>query len=217
MTTPPLQVHAPAARGETHASTESGETPVRQGAAAPVRRIVIIGFMGAGKSTVGSLLAGAVGWDFIDLDDEVARREGMPVHQIIRDRGITGFRRAESELGRELLRRRSVVISMGGGWPAEPGHMDMLEDGTMSVWLRVGTETALKRIAASDAVRPLLQVPDPGGAAEALLRKRTPHYGRGNIVVDADEGSPGDVVRRILEHINPSKDGSTDRNEDEAE
>lgn len=204
VTNPSLEAHDPGAAAD-----------------APVCRIVIVGFMGAGKSTVGSLLAAAVGWDFIDLDDEVARREGMPVHEIIRDRGIAGFRRVESELGREVLRKRCAVISVGGGWPAEPGHMDMLEGGTVSVWLRVGTETALKRIAESDAVRPLLQVPDPMGTAESLLQERSPHYSRGDIVVDAEDGSPDGVVRRILEFFNPSKDGSTIKkangNKDETE
>lgn len=175
---------------------------------ASVRRIVIIGFMGAGKSTVGSVLAGSIGWDFVDLDDEVARREGMPVHEIIRERGIAGFRRLESTVGRELLRRQGTVISVGGGWPAEPGHMDTLGNGTVSIWLRVGTEAALQRIADSGTARPLLQVDDPARTAESLLRERIPHYRRGNIVVDTEDRAPDEVVTEILKHISPSKDMS---------
>lgn len=171
-----------------------------------VRRIVIIGFMGAGKSTVGSVLARSIGWDFVDLDDEVARREGMPVHEIIRERGIAGFRRAESTVGRELLRSRATVISVGGGWPAESGHMDMLDSATVSIWLRVGAEAALDRIAGSGETRPLLQVDDPMGTAEALLRERVPHYRRGNIVVDTEDREPDVVVMEILKHICRSKD-----------
>ena len=188
---------------------------------APLRCIVVVGFMGAGKSTVGSLLARAIGWDFIDLDEEVARREGMPVHEIIRDRGITGFRRVESAVGREVLRQRRTVISVGGGWPAEPGHMDMLDSRTRSVWLRVGTEAALARIAGSDTVRPLLQVGDPQRTAESLLQERTPHYCRADIVVDTEDRSPNEVVCEILRHVSPLNDGPTagsaNRNKEEIE
>ena len=172
---------------------------------ASVRRIVLIGFMGAGKSTVGPVLAASIGWEFVDLDDEVARREGMPVHEIIRERGIAGFRRLESTVGRELLRYRDTVISVGGGWPAEPGHMDMLGNGTVSIWLRVGTEAALDRIAASDTVRPLLQVGDPMRTAESLLRERIPYYRRGNFAVDTEDRAPDEVAVEILKHISPSK------------
>lgn len=173
---------------------------------APVRRIVIIGFMGAGKSTVGSMLARSIGWEFVDLDDEVARREGMPVHEIIRERGIAGFRSVESRVGQELLRCRRTVISVGGGWPAEPGHMNLLGNGTVSIWLRVGTEAALERIARSDAARPLLQVDDPVRTAESLLRERIPYYRRGNIAVDTGGRAPDEVVMEIMDHIGPRSD-----------
>ncbi len=172
--------------------------------AEPVRRVVLIGFMGAGKSTVGALLARSIGWDFVDLDDEVARREGMPVHEIIGQRGVASFRRAESRVGRELLRCQDAVIAVGGGWPAQPGHMDMLGPGTVSVWLRVRTRTALGRIAASRTPRPLLQVDDPPAMAEDLLRTRTPHYRLGSIAVDTDDREPKDVVVEILKRIGPS-------------
>lgn len=188
----------------------------------PVRRIVMIGFMGAGKSTVGSKLAKAMGWDFIDLDDEVASREGMPVHEIIRDRGITGFRRVESAVGSEVLRCRRTVISVGGGWPAEPGHMDMLAGGTVSVWLRVGAEAALERTTGSDTVRPLLQVSsDPRGVVESLLRERIPHYRRGDVVIDTEDRSPDEVVHEIMERFSRWKNGPTaarvNRNKEENE
>lgn len=171
-----------------------------------VLRVVIIGFMGAGKTTVGSMLARSIGWSFLDLDEEVARREGMPVPEIIRKRGIRGFRRVEAAVGRELLRSRRAVIAFGGGWPAEPGHMDMLGDRTVSVWLRVGTQSALARIAGSDTERPLLQVDDPVGAAESLLTERIPHYRRGDIVVDTEDRAPDEVVMEILKRISPSRD-----------
>ena len=166
-------------------------------------RLVLIGFMGAGKSTVGRLLAARLDWTFVDLDEEVARREGMPVDEIIRSRGLGHFRRVESESGREAIRRPRAVIAAGGGWPAEPGHMDLLDRGTVSVWLRVGPRTALARVAGSDTPRPLLEVPDPVAAAKELLSSRRSHYRRGHIRIDTDDLTPDEVVRDILERLPP--------------
>ncbi len=167
----------------------------------PVERVVIIGFMGAGKSTVGPLLAARLGWAFLDLDDEVARRAGADVHEIIRVRGIDAFRRLESEVGKEVLGRRRVVIAVGGGWPAEAGHMDLLAGDTRSVWLRVSAATALERIAASVTPRPLLEVADPLAAAESLLAGRRAYYQRGDIEIDTELRAPESVVGDIMERL----------------
>jgi len=99
-----------------------------------VERIVLIGFMGAGKSTVGPLLARALGWRFVDLDAEVERAEGSSVAELIRGRGVERFRELESRTGRRVLRRRRVVVAAGGGWAAEPGHMDLLYDRSLVAW-----------------------------------------------------------------------------------
>ena len=168
-----------------------------------VQRLVVIGFMGAGKSTVGAMLAARLGWPFVDLDDEVARRAGTPVHGIIRRRGLDAFRRLESEAGREVMRRRRVVVAVGGGWPAQPGHMELLADGALSVWLRVSAATAVERVAASGVSRPLLEVAEPLATAETLLARRREHYRRGDIEIDTDERTPREVVADILREIAP--------------
>ena len=145
--------------------------------------------MGAGKSTVGRLLADALGWGFVDLDDEIGRRSGAPVHEIIRQRGLDHFRRREAEVGREVLRRRHVVVSVGGGWPAHPGNMESLGDDAASIWLRVGVAPALERIAASTSVRPLLQVPEgrsPDQVLQAIL----------GLLAATDNGSDSGSVER---------------------
>ena len=165
-----------------------------------VVRLVLVGFMGAGKSTVGPILADALGWDFIDIDDLIARREGVHPGRIIRRRGIERFRELEAEAGVEALRRERVVIAMGGGWAARPGHMTSLGRDTVSVWLRVEPETALARIRGSATPRPLLEGPDPRAAAVALLRDRVAYYGRSTITIETDGRSPGEVVREIAEH-----------------
>lgn len=168
-----------------------------------VERLVVIGFMGAGKSTVGAILAARLGWPFVDLDDEVARRAGAPVHRIIRRRGLDAFRHLESEAGREVMRRRRVVVAVGGGWPAQPGHMELLADGALSVWLRVSAATAVERVAASGISRPLLEVAEPLATAETLLARRREHYRRGDIEIDTNQRTPREVVADILSKVAP--------------
>lgn len=175
-------------------------------------RLVLIGFMGAGKSTVGRLLAARLGWRFIDLDGEVERREARPVHEIIRSSGLSHFRRIESAVGREAIRGKRVVVAVGGGWPAEPGNMDLLEEGTLSVWLQVDPKTALARLAESDTPRPLLEVTDPAAAADELLSRRRSHYRRGSIRIETDDLTPDEVVRNILERLIP---GGGDKEKEE--
>lgn len=167
---------------------------------AGVARIVLVGFMGAGKSTVGTILARALDWEFADLDGEIARREGGPSGEIIWSRGIERFRALESVVARELLRREEVVIATGGGWAAQPGHMASLGSDSPSVWLRVDPAIALERIRGSSAPRPLLEGPDPHGAAVALLRRRVGHYGRSVITIETDGRSPEEVAWEILQH-----------------
>ena len=169
-------------------------------ARATVVRVVLVGFMGAGKSTVGPIVARAMGWDFVDLDDEIARRDGRPPGEIIRERGIARFRRLESQAGRDILRRKRVVVAAGGGWAAEPGHLASLGQDSISVCLRVTLETSLARIEGSATSRPLLEGPDPRGAAEALLGSRTACYRQSDITIETEGRSPDEVARAILEH-----------------
>ena len=163
-----------------------------------VERIVLVGFMGAGKSTVGPLLARALGWRFVDLDGEVERTEGSSVAALIRTHGIEHFREVEANAGRRVLRCRRIVVAAGGGWAAEPGHMDMLDELTLAVWLQVTPETALARMRTSRGSRPLLDVDDPVDAARDLLQGRTAHYSRSDITIDTEDRSPAGVVREIM-------------------
>lgn len=172
-------------------------------AAAGLERLVLIGFMGAGKSTVGRLLAASLDWTFVDLDEEIARREGRPVYEIIRSSGLRHFRRIESESGKAAIRMVRAVIAVGGGWPAQPGHMDLLDRSTVSVWLRVSPQTALARVAGSDVPRPLLEAPDPAAVAKELMSRRRSHYRRGHIRIDTDDRTPDEIVRAILERLPP--------------
>lgn len=163
-----------------------------------VERVVLVGFMGAGKSTVGRLLARTLGWDFVDLDRVVEETAGSTVAEVIGAQGLERFRELEAEAGRRVLRRRRVVVAVGGGWAAQPGHMNMLDRRSLAVWLKVSPETAVARLRTTLHSRPLLDVEEPIEAARDLLRARAAHYGRCGITIDTERRSPGQVVREIL-------------------
>jgi shikimate kinase len=157
--------------------------------------------MGAGKSTVGPILAQRLGgWHFLDFDAEIERRAGASVAEIFRTRGELAFRALEAELTRELSSVSDTVLAPGGGWAAMPGAFDALPAGTITVWLRVDLDTAVQRALASGVQRPLLDVGDPREAARALLAEREPFYARATHVVDAGM-APDRVADEILKRI----------------
>lgn len=156
-------------------------------------RIVLVGFMGAGKTTVGRHLAGILGWDFADLDDRVVERAGKSVAAIFHDQGEAAFRAAEHEAAVELARRRFVVIAAGGGAFVAPDTRAALSADALTVWLRCALPALLARIA-SDGSRPL------AGSREtisALLTEREPTYRLANLVVDTTSVAPSEAAREI--------------------
>ena len=163
--------------------------------------MLLVGFMGSGKSTVGALLASRLGWTFVDFDDEIERRAGATIEEIFRERGEAPFRMLEAQVGQELLLRESAVLATGGGWPVVEGRMRQLTEDTLSVWLDVSAETAVERVRREGRVRPLLDVPDPVRRAESLLREREPYYCLAKLKLEAAVSDPERLVDRILEHL----------------
>ena len=156
-------------------------------------RIVLVGFMGAGKTTVGRHLASILGWDFVDLDDQVVARSGKPVAAIFREQGEAAFRVAEHAAAVEVARRRFVVIAAGGGAFVAPDTRAALSADALTVWLRCALPALLARIA-YDGSRPL------AGSREtitALLTEREPTYRLANLVVDTTSVAPPDAAREI--------------------
>lgn len=168
--------------------------------AAP-ERILLVGFMAAGKSAVGRALARELGWRFLDFDREIARSEGRSIQAIFRDDGEDGFREIEARVAAELLGRDQVVLASGGGWPCRPGRLDALPAGTLSIWIKVREDVILERASRRKGKRPLLDVDDPAARIRELLTEREPWYRMADWTIPGDHGSPAQLARRIAARL----------------
>ena len=160
-------------------------------------RVVLVGFMGSGKSAVGRHLARQLGYRFEDMDRRIERRTGRTVAAIFREDGEEAFRNLEQEEARALGRMRGRVVAAGGGAFARPQTRALLQEGSLTVWLECDLETILARVA-PDGSRPLAGNRD---IMRALLAEREPSYRMADAAVDASKGPPPEVARRIVELI----------------
>lgn len=167
----------------------------------PVRRVVLVGFMAAGKTSVGRELAERLGWRFIDFDAEIERRAGRSVPELFSQEGEAAFRRMEADLTRELAGLSHVVLAPGGGWVAQPGLLDQLGAGSLVVWLRLSAEEAVRRSEAAPGARPLLAGHEPLAAARRLLESREGSYARANWTVDVEDRTVEEVVALLAERL----------------
>jgi shikimate kinase len=166
---------------------------------AALDRVLLIGFMGSGKTSVGRRLAEALGWRFADFDRAMEAETGAPVAEIFARHGEPYFRSLEERVGRALLDERQVVLASGGGWAASPGRLASLPPGTASFWLRVSPEEAVRRTRATSRSRPLLARPDALEEAKRLLAWRSPFYMEARWTVDTERSAVEDVTATILE------------------
>ena len=151
-----------------------------------IERIVMLGFMCSGKSTVGASLARRLEWDFVDFDVEIERREGAPVASIIQAAGEDYFRAAEAALTREVSGSRGLVLAPGGGWIMQPELLEALRPGTLSVWLSASVEETIRRLRNDDIDRPYRDHPDPAGLIGALMADRAMLLERADLRVPVD-------------------------------
>ena len=159
--------------------------------------VILVGMMGAGKSTVGRDYAKRHALEFIDCDHELEARTGVKIATIFEIEGEAGFRRRESQLIEELVEVPGVVVGTGGGVVMSPDNRALLKRRGIVVYLNVPPRVLWERTR-HDRSRPLLQVPNPRERIEALYRERDPLYREvADIVVDGNRGSPAGMVRQI--------------------
>jgi shikimate kinase len=161
--------------------------------------VCLAGFMGSGKTTVGTLLARQLAWHFIDLDDRIEESAGLRIPEIFERLGESTFRQMEADelraaLGRALERKESLVLALGGGTYAQPGAPEFLRAaGAPVVWLDSPVETLLARCMTMTG-RPLFR---DEASFRALHTQRLPSYQQADHRVDSS-GEPAEVVAEIL-------------------
>jgi len=164
--------------------------------------VILVGFMGAGKSACGRVLARRLGRCFVETDDMIVARDGRPIPEIFRQEGEEAFRRLESEALEALRLKSDDIIATGGGLPCRDGRMEALRTLGMVVWLRGDLDELLAR-ARRGGHRPML---DNRGAPEieALYRAREPYYARAHLTVDTVGQTVDQVVHRIVTALRES-------------
>jgi shikimate kinase len=163
--------------------------------------IVLIGFMGAGKSSVGRTLARMTGRPRFDTDEIVTRRFALTVAEIFEKHGEDAFRQQETEALRDLTEKKAAIIVTGGGIVLRAENVALLKSLGTIVHLSADEETLFRRISRR-ATRPLLQTPDPRRTVTELLSARLPLYRDcADIEIDTSGLSHDEVARRVMESI----------------
>jgi shikimate kinase len=175
------------------ADAPSSETPRRM----EVARVVLLGYMCSGKSTVGEALARRLEWSYLDFDVEIERREGATVQQIIAAAGEDHFREMEAALTAEAAEERGVVLAPGGGWVTRPEFLNALGPKTLAVWLQVSPEETVRRLRADTIDRPFKDLPDAQERIAEMLTERIPLYERADLNIPADSRSVESIAFEI--------------------
>ncbi|GLQ16509.1 shikimate kinase [Maritalea porphyrae] len=171
--------------------------------------IVIIGMMGAGKSTVGKRVAHFLNLDFVDSDDEIELAAGMPIPDIFETHGEEEFRAGETRVIARLLRtRRDAIISTGGGAFMDATTRKNIAQHGICVWLKADVELLFERVSRRNT-RPLLHTPDPFGTLKALVDQRYPTYAEADLTVMSHEATheqiASEIIEALAEHLDPNK------------
>jgi shikimate kinase len=163
-------------------------------------RILLVGMMGAGKSTVGAALSKRTGWPYIDNDDIVEQLTGLPTRDLLRERGEAAMRAAESAAAERVLAMPAPLIAgAAAGIVLDATTSGQLHDGAFVVYLRADIETLAARV--EGTYRPWLGN-DPAATMHKLYEGRKPLYEKlADFVVDVDDLAPDDVASRIIEAL----------------
>lgn len=163
--------------------------------------IVLVGLMGAGKSSVGKRLAKALHMDFIDSDEEITRAAACSITDIFDIYGEPMFRDLEMRvLSRLLLEEKPAVIATGGGAFIQPAVRELVKENAVSIWLHADLDVLYERVSRK-RTRPLLEKGDKRAILKSLLEERAPFYSQADITVNSDAGAHENVVKRAIEAL----------------
>jgi shikimate kinase len=162
--------------------------------------VVLVGMMGAGKSTVGRRLAQRLALPFADADLEIERAAGCSISDIFEFHGEASFREGERRVIKRILEGPPLVISTGGGAFIDPETHKRIRAKALSIWLRADLDTVVKRVK-HNTNRPLLKDGDPRTILEKLMIERDPTYAKADVVVDSGDTAVEKIVDAIVAAI----------------
>ncbi|MEJ2616107.1 MAG: shikimate kinase [Ignavibacteriaceae bacterium] len=170
--------------------------------------VYLAGFMGAGKSTVGPILANTLGWNYYDLDKVIEERLGKKIKTIFEEKGEPFFRNAESEILRELSHSKNVIISLGGGTIVNQNNLKIIKSTGKIIYLKASIDSIYKRVAFKRD-RPNLIIDGEEFSKEKLIQKinnlfnaREKYYNQADLTIDTDNISIGVTVDKLAKIIN---------------
>lgn len=161
------------------------------------RSIVLVGLMGAGKSTIGRRLAQKLDLAFVDADAEIEQAAGKSVQDIFRDHGEASFREGERRVIARLLESGPQVLATGGGAFMNEETRNNISSRGIAVWLRADIELLMKRVRRRDN-RPLLKADNPEEVMQTLIEQRYPVYGRADIIVESRDVPHSSIVSDVI-------------------
>jgi shikimate kinase len=160
------------------------------------RSIVLVGLMGAGKTSIGRRLAQRLGLPFVDADAEIEAAAGETIEEIFERRGESVFREGERKVIARLLANPVHVLATGGGAFMDPGTRALIRERAISIWLRAGLDLLVARVSRRSN-RPLLKQ-DPRATLAQLIERRYPVYAEADITVETVDGPPEMTLERVL-------------------
>lgn len=163
----------------------------------PKINIVLVGFMGTGKTSVANQLAAMTGMRLLDMDTSIEERAQKPITRIFSEDGEPAFRKLEHELAAELATPHNLIISTGGGIVVNPENVQMLSQGGLVVCLQASVDEILRRVA-HDTTRPLLQTQDRRAKIETLLAARKHLYDAIPFQIQTNGRAVSDIAQEIL-------------------
>lgn len=164
------------------------------------RRLVnlaLIGFMGAGKTSVGRMVAELLHFHYLDTDELIQSRTGRTISRIFEEEGEAAFRKLEQQVVKELAPRKRTVISTGGGLPTMAGNLASLKTHALTVCLWASPEKIWERVK-NQAHRPLLCGPNPRSRIAELLAARAPFYRQADVLINTDLRPVREVAQQVV-------------------
>jgi shikimate kinase len=163
----------------------------------PIHNLALIGFMGAGKSSVGRMVASALHFDYLDTDQVIEFRAHKSIGDIFEQDGEPAFREWERRVVEELTHRKKTVISTGGGLPANEANLTSLKTHGLVICLWASPETIFERVRGHEH-RPLLNDSDPLAKIRQLLTAREPYYRQADVLVNTEMRSVREVATQVI-------------------